>query len=43
MVLRKGARRLLASLVCVLGLAAGFWSFRGGLPTEVQIVFANTF
>lgn len=26
--------------IALLGLAAGFWSFRGGLPTEVQIVFA---
>ncbi|MEO6350649.1 MAG: lysylphosphatidylglycerol synthase transmembrane domain-containing protein [Candidatus Limnocylindrales bacterium] len=26
--------------IAILGLAAGFWSFRGGLPTEVQIVFA---
>jgi uncharacterized protein (TIRG00374 family) len=25
--------------IAILGLAAGFWSFRGGLPTEVQIVF----
>jgi uncharacterized protein (TIRG00374 family) len=25
--------------IALLGLAAGFWSFRGGLPTEVQIVF----
>ena len=24
----------------MLGLGAGFWSFRSGLPTEVQIVFA---
>jgi glycosyltransferase 2 family protein len=27
-------------VIAILGLAAGFWSFRGGLPTEVQIVFA---
>jgi glycosyltransferase 2 family protein len=26
--------------IVVLGLAAGFWSFREGLPTQVQIVFA---
>ena len=26
--------------IAILGLAAGFWSFRGNLPTEVQIVFA---
>ena len=26
--------------IAILGLAAGFWSFRGGLPTEVQVVFA---
>ena len=26
--------------IAILGLAAGFWSFRSGLPTEVQIVFA---
>jgi uncharacterized protein (TIRG00374 family) len=26
--------------IAMLGLAAGFWSFRGNLPTEVQIVFA---
>ena len=26
--------------ILILGLAAGFWSFRGNLPTEVQIVFA---
>jgi uncharacterized protein (TIRG00374 family) len=25
--------------IALLGLAAGFWSFRGGLPPEVQIVF----
>jgi glycosyltransferase 2 family protein len=25
--------------IAVLGLAAGFWSFRTGLPTEVQLVF----
>ncbi|HUG49316.1 MAG TPA: lysylphosphatidylglycerol synthase transmembrane domain-containing protein [Candidatus Limnocylindria bacterium] len=25
--------------IAILGLAAGFWSFRTGLPTEVQIVF----
>ena len=25
--------------ISVLGLAAGFWSFRNGLPTEIQIVF----
>ena len=25
--------------IAILGLAAGFWSFRGDLPTEVQIVF----
>jgi len=25
--------------ISVLGLAAGFWSFRTGLPTEIQIVF----
>ena len=25
--------------IAVLGLAAGFWSFRSGLPTEIQIVF----
>jgi glycosyltransferase 2 family protein len=25
--------------IATLGLAAGFWSFRAGLPTEVQIVF----
>ena len=26
--------------IAILGLAAGFWSFRGDLPTEVQVVFA---
>jgi glycosyltransferase 2 family protein len=26
--------------IVVLGLAAGFWSFRGKLPTQVEIVFA---
>ena len=26
--------------IAILGLGAGFWSFRGGLPTAVQIVFA---
>jgi len=26
--------------IVILGLAAGFWSFRGRLPGEVQIVFA---
>ena len=26
--------------IAILGLAAGFWSFRGNLPTEVQVVFA---
>ena len=26
--------------IVVLGLAAGYWSFRGRLPTEVQVVFA---
>ena len=26
--------------IVVLGLAAGYWSFRSGLPPEVQIVFA---
>jgi hypothetical protein len=26
--------------IVVFGLAAGYWSFRSGLPTEVQIVFA---
>ncbi len=26
--------------IVVLGLGAGFWSFREGLPTQVQIVFA---
>ncbi len=25
--------------IAILGLAAGFWSFRGGLPGEVQVVF----
>ena len=25
--------------IATLGLAAGFWSFRSGLPTEIQIVF----
>ncbi|HEY0443724.1 MAG TPA: lysylphosphatidylglycerol synthase transmembrane domain-containing protein [Candidatus Limnocylindrales bacterium] len=25
--------------ISVLGLAAGYWSFRNGLPTQVQIVF----
>jgi uncharacterized protein (TIRG00374 family) len=25
--------------IAILGLIAGFWSFRAGLPTEVQIVF----
>jgi glycosyltransferase 2 family protein len=25
--------------IALLGLAAGFWSFRAGLPTEVQVVF----
>ena len=25
--------------IVILGLAAGFWSFRGGLPPEVQVVF----
>jgi uncharacterized protein (TIRG00374 family) len=25
--------------ISVLGLAAGFWSFRSGLPTEIQVVF----
>jgi len=26
--------------IALLGLAAGFWSFRTGLPAEVQVVFA---
>ncbi|HKG56465.1 MAG TPA: lysylphosphatidylglycerol synthase transmembrane domain-containing protein [Candidatus Limnocylindrales bacterium] len=26
--------------ISVLGLAAGYWSFRSGLPTQIQIVFA---
>jgi glycosyltransferase 2 family protein len=26
--------------IAILGLAAGFWSFRSGLPAEVQVVFA---
>jgi glycosyltransferase 2 family protein len=26
--------------IALLGLAAGFWSFRAGLPPEVQVVFA---
>ena len=26
--------------IVVLGLGAGYWSFRGSLPTDVQIVFA---
>ncbi|MFL5725397.1 MAG: YbhN family protein [Chloroflexota bacterium] len=26
--------------IVVLGLAAGYWSFRSGLPTEIQILFA---
>jgi hypothetical protein len=26
--------------IAILGLAAGFWSFRAGLPPEVQLVFA---
>ncbi|HSH21626.1 MAG TPA: lysylphosphatidylglycerol synthase transmembrane domain-containing protein [Candidatus Caenarcaniphilales bacterium] len=26
--------------IAILGLAAGFWSFRAGLPTEVQLVLA---
>jgi glycosyltransferase 2 family protein len=25
--------------ISILGLAAGFWSFRDGLPTQIQIVF----
>ena len=25
--------------ISILGLAAGFWSFRNGLPTEIQVVF----
>ena len=25
--------------IVILGLAAGFWSFRGGLPPQVQVVF----
>jgi glycosyltransferase 2 family protein len=25
--------------ISILGLAAGFWSFRTGLPTEIQIIF----
>jgi uncharacterized protein (TIRG00374 family) len=25
--------------IAILGLAAGFWSFRAGLPAEVQVVF----
>ncbi|HEX5823635.1 MAG TPA: lysylphosphatidylglycerol synthase transmembrane domain-containing protein [Candidatus Limnocylindrales bacterium] len=25
--------------ISVLGLAAGFWSFRNGLPTQIQVVF----
>jgi uncharacterized protein (TIRG00374 family) len=25
--------------ISVLGMAAGFWSFRTGLPTEIQVVF----
>ena len=29
-----------SSRSCVLGLAAGFWSFRDGLPPQVQVVFA---
>ena len=27
--------------IVVLGLAAGFWSFRGGLPPEIQVVFGD--
>ena len=26
--------------IALLGLAAGFWSFRNGLPTSIQVVFA---
>ncbi len=26
--------------IALLGMAAGFWSFRNGLPTSIQIVFA---
>lgn len=26
--------------IATLGIAAGFWSFRSGLPTEIQLVFA---
>ena len=26
--------------IAILGLAAGFWSFRDGMPAEVQVVFA---
>lgn len=25
--------------ISILGLAAGFWSFRNGLPTQIQVVF----
>ena len=25
--------------ISILGLAAGYWSFRNGLPTEIQVVF----
>ena len=27
-------------MIVILGLAAGFWSFRGGLPPEIQVVVA---
>jgi hypothetical protein len=27
-------------VIVILGLAAGFWSFRGGLPPEIQVVVA---
>jgi len=27
-------------VIVILGLAAGFWSFRGGLPPEIQVVAA---
>ncbi len=27
-------------MIAILGLAAGYWSFRNGLPPEIQVVFA---
>jgi len=29
--------------IVLLGLAAGFWSFRGGMPREVQVIFVVGF